>query len=130
MPKERNFPLLVADQQQRVKMSKERNYNRRQFLNNAFMSVGAAELSMMGLGKAHFTDENKKEVMKTTYETRTSFDPLKQVDAGLLNVGYAEAGPPDGTPVILLHGWPYDIYSYADVAPLLASAGWHDALSF
>jgi pimeloyl-ACP methyl ester carboxylesterase len=42
-------------------------------------------------------------------------------DAGLLNVGYAEAGPADGPEAILLHGWPYDIYSSVDVAPLLAS---------
>jgi pimeloyl-ACP methyl ester carboxylesterase len=49
---------------------------------------------------------------------------LKQIDAGLLNVGYAEAGPTNGRPVILLHGWPYDIHSYVDVAPLLASAGY------
>ena len=49
---------------------------------------------------------------------------LKQIDAGVLNVGYAEAGPADGPAVILLHGWPYDIYSYVDVAPLLASAGY------
>src|SRR6202790_495086 len=55
---------------------------------------------------------------------RTSFPALKQVDAGLLNVGYAEDGPADGPPVILLHGWPYDIYSYVDVAPVLASAGY------
>ena len=54
----------------------------------------------------------------------TSFGPLKQIDAGLLTVGYAEAGPVDGPPVVLLHGWPYDIYSYVDVAPLLASAGY------
>lgn len=54
----------------------------------------------------------------------TSFAPLKQVKAGLLSVGYAEAGPSDGPPVILLHGWPYDIYSYVDVAPVLASAGY------
>jgi pimeloyl-ACP methyl ester carboxylesterase len=53
-----------------------------------------------------------------------SFDPLKQVDAGLLRVGYAEAGPPDSPAVILLHGWPYDIYSYVEVTPLLASAGY------
>src|SRR5499427_8265061 len=52
------------------------------------------------------------------------FGPLKQIDAGLLNVSYAEAGPADGPVVILLHGWPYDIYSYVDVAPLLASAGY------
>jgi pimeloyl-ACP methyl ester carboxylesterase len=56
--------------------------------------------------------------------TDTSFAALKQIDAGLLNIGYAEAGPADGPPVILLHGWPYDIHSYVDVAPLLASAGY------
>jgi pimeloyl-ACP methyl ester carboxylesterase len=56
--------------------------------------------------------------------TNTAFAPLKQIDAGLLNVGYAEAGPADGPAVILLHGWPYDIYSFIDVAPLLASAGY------
>ena len=56
--------------------------------------------------------------------TNTSFGAIKQVDAGLLNVGYAEAGPINGPAVILLHGWPYDIYSYVDVAPLLASAGY------
>jgi pimeloyl-ACP methyl ester carboxylesterase len=55
---------------------------------------------------------------------RTSFASLKQIDAGLLNVGYAEDGPPDGPPVILLHGWPYDIYSYVDVVPLLAAKGY------
>ncbi len=53
----------------------------------------------------------------------TSFESVKQIDAGLLNVGYAEAGPPGGPPVILLHGWPYDPCSYLDVAPILASAG-------
>ncbi len=56
--------------------------------------------------------------------THTSFATLKQIDAGVLNVGYAEAGPADGPPVILLHGWPYDIHSFVDVAPLLASAGY------
>ena len=55
--------------------------------------------------------------------THTSFGPLKQVDAGLLDVAYAEDGPADGPPVILLHGWPYDIYSYVDVAPTLAARG-------
>ena len=56
--------------------------------------------------------------------TRTSFASLKQIDAGLLNVGYAEDGPADGAPVILLHGWPYDIYSFVDVSPLLAAKGY------
>ena len=53
-----------------------------------------------------------------------SFGPLKQIDAGVLNVGYAEAGPTDGPVVILLHGWPYDIHTYVDVAPRLASKGY------
>jgi dienelactone hydrolase len=71
--------------------------------------------------------------------TNASFGALKQIDAGLLNVGYAEAGPADGPVVILLHGWPYDIHAFIDVAPLRASAGYrvivpylrlrHDALS-
>ena len=53
-----------------------------------------------------------------------SLGPLKQIDAGLLNVGYAESGPANGPVVILLHGWPYDIDSFAEVVPLLAAAGY------
>ena len=56
--------------------------------------------------------------------TSTSFGSLKQIDAGLLNVGYAEAGPTDGPAVMLLHGWPYDIHSYVDVAPRLSAQGY------
>ncbi len=56
--------------------------------------------------------------------TNKSFATLKQIDAGVLNIGYAESGPENGPAVILLHGWPYDIHSYVDVAPLLASAGY------
>jgi pimeloyl-ACP methyl ester carboxylesterase len=56
--------------------------------------------------------------------TNTSFGPLKQLDAGVLDVGYAEAGPSNGPAVVLLHGWPYDVHSYVEVAPLLAAAGY------
>src|ERR1700719_4556472 len=56
--------------------------------------------------------------------TSTSFMALKQIDAGVLNVGYAEAGKSDGPAVVLLHGWPYDIHSFVDVAPRLAQAGY------
>jgi pimeloyl-ACP methyl ester carboxylesterase len=55
----------------------------------------------------------------------TSLGPIKQIDAGVLNIGYAEAGPAGGTPVVLLHGWPYDIHSFVDVAPILAARGYH-----
>src|SRR5438093_3041832 len=60
----------------------------------------------------------------TAASTSTQLGPLKRINAGLLNVGYIEAGPSAGMPVILLHGWPYDIHSYVEVAPLLASAGY------
>jgi pimeloyl-ACP methyl ester carboxylesterase len=60
----------------------------------------------------------------------TSFGPLKQIDAGVLDVGYVEAGPHNGQPVVLLHGWPYDIHSYADVAPALGAAGYRVLVPF
>jgi pimeloyl-ACP methyl ester carboxylesterase len=63
-------------------------------------------------------------------EIATSFGPLKQIDAGLLNVGYAEAGPADGPAVLLLHGWPYDIHTYADVALLLAAQSYRVIIPF
>ncbi len=54
----------------------------------------------------------------------TPFGPVKQIDAGLLNVGYVDAGPDDGPTVLLLHGWPYDIHSYGEVTPRLAATGY------
>src|SRR5262249_23494876 len=87
----------------------------------AAMAVAATQLGMIGSATAQKV-EAKMPAIKPG--TNTSFAPLKQIDAGVLNVGYAEAGPADGSPVLLLHGWPYDIYSFVDVAPLLASAGY------
>jgi pimeloyl-ACP methyl ester carboxylesterase len=66
----------------------------------------------------------------TAAPAHTSFRSIKQVDAGLLNIGYAEDGPADGPPVILLHGWPYDIHTYVDVAPLLAARGFRVIVPF
>ncbi len=60
----------------------------------------------------------------------TTFGPLKQVQAGVLDVGYVEAGPPNGQPVVLLHGWPYDIHSFADVTPTLGAAGYRVIVPF
>jgi pimeloyl-ACP methyl ester carboxylesterase len=74
---------------------------------------------------------NQETAMSTnTPGTSTSFGPLKQVDAGVLNVGYAEAGPSDGPAVVLLHGWPYDIHSYVEVVPLLAAAGYRAIIPY
>ena len=103
---------------------KKINYDRRNFLSNAIMAIGASELAILGLTNSFFTDNNKKQATGNNYDDRKSFDSIKQINAGLLNVGYAEAGPTNGSPVILLHGWPYDIHTYADVASLLESAGY------
>ena len=105
-------------------MSKEIKYNRRHFLNNAFMTFGAAELSMIGLGSKQFMNQNFAHTSMSKTGFNKSFEQLKQVDAGVLNVGYAEAGPAEGPAVILLHGWPYDIHSFIDVTPLLTSTGY------
>jgi pimeloyl-ACP methyl ester carboxylesterase len=63
-------------------------------------------------------------------EPKSPFGPLSQIDAGVLSVGYADAGPPDGPAVVLLHGWPYDIHSYAEVTPLLSAAGYRVLVPF
>ena len=101
-------------------MSDDINHARRRLLGAAALSFGAAEFLMSGSAEAK---PAKAVAMKAIAPLR-SFGPLKQIDAGVLNVGYGEAGPPDGPPVILLHGWPYDIHSFVDVAPLLAARGY------
>ncbi len=88
------------------------------------MSIAAAQLSMIGSAGAQSGKTKLASLPSIKPGTNTSFSSLKQINAGLLGVGYAEAGPPDGPAVVLLQGWPYDIYSYVDVAPLLASAGY------
>jgi hypothetical protein len=105
-------------------MSEQINHGRRRFLATAVMTIASAELGMTGSTDARSGKRSPAHLPTIKPGTNTSFGPLKQIDAGLLNVGYAEAGPTDGRAVILLHGWPYDIHSYVDVAPLLASAGY------
>jgi pimeloyl-ACP methyl ester carboxylesterase len=98
-----------------MKQTESNGMSRRRLLAMAGVSAGATLLGPRPLFAAPNAAADTK---------NRSFGPLKQIDAGLLNVGYAEAGPESGPPVILLHGWPYDIYSFVDVAPLLASAGY------
>ena len=107
-----------------IKMSEDINHHRRRFLGSAAMTIAGAKLVMTGSARAQSGNAGPATLPAVKPGTNTSFGPLKQIDAGVLNVGYAEAGPADGRVVILLHGWPYDIYSYVDVAPLLASAGY------
>jgi pimeloyl-ACP methyl ester carboxylesterase len=80
------------------------NHDRRQFIGTALTTLVAARLGMVA--------------------SRREFGPVKQIDAGVVNVGYVESGPATGPAVILLHGWPYDIHTYVDVAPLLAAKGY------
>jgi pimeloyl-ACP methyl ester carboxylesterase len=96
-------------------MPEEINNSRRRFLGSAAASLAIVHLATIGDARAK-TDETRL--------IDESFKTIKQIDAGVLNVGYVEAGPADGTPVILLHGWPYDIHTYVDVAPKLAARGY------
>jgi len=90
-------------------MTEKSKFDRRQFIGAATLTIAATLAETKGMSNLPAND---------------SFGPIKQIEAGLLNVGYAEAGPANGRPVILLHGWPYDIYSFVDVAPLLAAKGY------
>jgi pimeloyl-ACP methyl ester carboxylesterase len=103
------------------KISEHIDQERRRFFGTTVLAFVATQL---GLTDAASAQTKTAPLPAVKPGTHTSFSPLKQIDAGLLNVGYAEAGPANGAPVILLHGWPYDIYSFADVAPALASAGY------
>jgi pimeloyl-ACP methyl ester carboxylesterase len=89
------------------------DHHRRHLLGASALAIAAAQFAHIGSGAAQ---SNKAPL--------TTFGSLKQVEAGVLRIGYADLGPSDGPVVILLHGWPYDIHSFVDVAPLLASAGY------
>jgi pimeloyl-ACP methyl ester carboxylesterase len=105
-------------------MSKETNGHRRRFLETAAITIAAVQLGVIGSTAAQPGRTKPADLPKILPGTNSSFASLKQLDAGVLNVGYAESGPAGGPTAILLHGWPYDIHTYVDVAPLLASAGY------
>jgi pimeloyl-ACP methyl ester carboxylesterase len=106
---------------------KDGNWRRRDVVGAAAVTAVAAPLAVIGSAAAQTTSTRPPGAKPGAH---TSFAPLKQINAGVLNVSYAEAGPADGPPVILLHGWPYDIYSFVDVAPLLASAGYRAIIPY
>jgi pimeloyl-ACP methyl ester carboxylesterase len=98
--------------------------DRRRLLGTAAMTLAVTQFSLLGCAKAQAEAAKPTDQPTIKLGANTSFGPLKQINAGVLNIGYAEVGPADGPAVILLHGWPYDIHSYVDVAPLLARAGY------
>jgi pimeloyl-ACP methyl ester carboxylesterase len=114
------------------------NHNRRHFLSTAAMTLAAAPLGLLGDSVTPFGMDRtaasprsgRAAAPQKGPESNGTLGPLKQINAGLLNVGYAEAGPADGPVVLLLHGWPYDIQSYADVAPLLAAKGYRVVIPY
>src|SRR6202043_332121 len=119
-------PLIASEYQSRNNtMSRKKetiDQARRSFFGAATLTMGAAQLGLIGAegGSARA----KSPLPVGSSDAPRAFAALKQIDAGVLEVGYAEVGPSNGLPVILLHGWPYDIHAFADVASLLGSAGY------
>ncbi|KRD72008.1 alpha/beta hydrolase [Ensifer sp. ENS10] len=105
-------------------MSDEINHPRRRFIGAIALSLAATQFASAGAARAQAGNNEAPRLPAVTPGTNKSFATLKQIDAGVLNVGYAELGARDAPVVILLHGWPYDIHTYVDVAPLLADAGY------
>ncbi|UPK38667.1 alpha/beta hydrolase [Bradyrhizobium sp. 186] len=104
-------------------MSEEINDDRRRFITTAAIGI-AAPLVFSNAVAAQTSEVGAASLPAIKPGANTGFGALKQIDAGVLTVGYAEAGPADGPLVILLHGWPYDIHSFVDVVPALARAGY------
>jgi pimeloyl-ACP methyl ester carboxylesterase len=107
----------------RDKVTEEINEDRRRFLGSVMLSAVTAPFGMTSLSATPLAMMSAGERLNTELSNRT-LASVKQVDAGVLNVGYAEAGPTNGPAVVLLHGWPYDIHCYDAVASLLAGRGY------
>ncbi len=102
-----------------TRVSKSIDLHRRGLFGAGAMTLAAAQLGVIRPAVAQTGGPGPA----PTQGARRSFGPLRQIDAGVLNIGYADVGPADGPAVILLHGWPYDIHSFVEVAPLLTASG-------
>jgi pimeloyl-ACP methyl ester carboxylesterase len=105
-------------------MSEQIDQLRRELLGATAVGLAVAQLGAAAPAVAQTDVENRVNARKTGKASTRSFAPLKRINAGVLCIAYAEAGPADGPPVLLFHGWPYDIHSFVDVAPILADAGY------
>ncbi|WKZ88014.1 alpha/beta hydrolase [Ralstonia pickettii] len=103
-------------------MSNPVNLRRRRLLGTTIASIGVLDLGLAELVQAQPAPSSSASTLLSGQAN--PFGTLQQIDAGVLNIGYADLGPKNGPVMILLHGWPYDIYSYAEVAPTLAAAGY------
>jgi len=106
-----------------IKIADETSQDRRRFL--AAMALAATQFGLIDSAAAQ-----PATTPAIRPGTNTSFGPLRQIDAGVLNVGYAEAGPANGPVVLLLHGWPYDIHAFDEVMPILAASGYRAIAPF
>ncbi|WP_266158013.1 alpha/beta fold hydrolase [Dyella silvatica] len=97
---------------------------RRKFLGATALGLAAAPFGLAAMTSALPNSTMPASVKTAASGSRSAFAPLKQIEAGMLHIAYAEDGPANGTPVLLLHGWPYDIHSYVEVSPILAAAGY------
>lgn len=102
----------------------QNKYSCRSFLAFIAVAIILGVFFSTSLVNAQSISPKPVDSIKNKLETASAFNHIKQINAGVLNVGYVDAGPANGPVVILLHGWPYDIYSYADVAPLLTAKGY------
>ena len=105
-------------------MSHRINASRRRFVSTTAMTVVGTQLGVLGSAQRRPESAALPGATPTAGAANSSFGSLKQIDAGLLNIGYADVGPSNGPAVVLLHGWPYDIHSFVDVAPRLTSSGY------
>ncbi len=105
-------------------MSQEINLERRRLFGMAAITVAAVELGLVSPVRAQVKSVSTEQLPAKKSRGHTSFTSLKSVRTTELEIGYAEAGAGNDPVVLLLHGWPYDIYSYVDVAPLLAAKGY------
>jgi pimeloyl-ACP methyl ester carboxylesterase len=107
-------------------MSHEIDSERRRFFGAAALTLAAAELGLSAPAQAQTgtSPASNGAPRKTAMNPNASLGPIKQINAGVLSVGYAEAGSAEGPVVLLLHGWPYDIHSFIEVTPILAAAGY------
>ncbi len=105
-------------------MSEKIDLPRRGFLGAAAATLAAAQFSLSQAAQAQTGAAKAASLPAQMAGSHTAFAPIKHVNAGGLSVGYAEAGPANGPVALLLHGWPYDIHSFVDVAPLLAARGY------
>ncbi len=117
-------PCDIAKNKPESAMSDNINHQRRRLFGAAALTLAAVEFGVIGQAEAQTPASASPSAPPVKAGTHTSFEALKQVRTKVLDIGYAEAGPADGPVVLLLHGWPYDIYSYVDVAPILADAGY------